>query len=86
LAYPYGDFDARVVMRTASVDYRTAATLPSRQDSREALEWPRTGVYHGDGDMRFALKVSPSVARLRRSTAWGALDSLRRCAHAMLPR
>jgi peptidoglycan/xylan/chitin deacetylase (PgdA/CDA1 family) len=78
LAYPYGDFDARVVAKTASVGYRTAATLPSSQRSREALEWPRVGIYHRDDGMRFALKVSPSIARLRRSAAWGVLDGLRR--------
>ncbi len=78
LAYPFGDFDTRVVTRTASVGYRAAATLPSRQHSRKALEWPRIGVYHRDSDMRFALKASPSIARLRRSVVWSALDGLRR--------
>ncbi|MGA9874554.1 MAG: polysaccharide deacetylase family protein [Solirubrobacteraceae bacterium] len=78
LAYPYGDFDARVVAQTGSAGYRTAATLPSRQHSRAALEWPRVGVYHRDDDMRFRLKVSPVITRLRRSAAWDAVDGLRR--------
>jgi peptidoglycan/xylan/chitin deacetylase (PgdA/CDA1 family) len=78
LAYPYGDVDARVVMGTASAGYLTAATLPSRQHEREALRWPRVGVYHRDDDVRFRLKVSPSIARLRRSMLWDSLDSLRR--------
>jgi peptidoglycan/xylan/chitin deacetylase (PgdA/CDA1 family) len=73
LAYPYGNFDARVVTATAGAGYRAAATLPSRQHAREALEWPRVGVYHKDDDMRFRLKVSPSIARLRRSAAWDYL-------------
>lgn len=78
LAYPYGDFDARVVKMTASAGYRTAATLPSRQHEREPLRWPRVGVYYGDDDRRFRLKVSPGIARLRRSMLWDSLDSLRR--------
>ncbi|HEY5192254.1 MAG TPA: polysaccharide deacetylase family protein [Solirubrobacteraceae bacterium] len=77
LAYPYGDVDARVVTRTASAGYSTAAALPSRQNSREALQWPRVGVYHKDDDMRFRLKVSPVITRLRRSPLWDSLDSLR---------
>lgn len=78
LAYPYGDVDARVIMRTAGAGYRTAAALPSRQHSREALDWPRVGVYHVDTDMRFRLKVSPVISRLRRSGLWDSLHSLRR--------
>lgn len=77
LAYPYGDFDARVVTATASAGYRAAATLPSRQHAREALEWPRVGVYHKDDDKRFRMKVSPSIARLRRSAVWDTLDGVR---------
>jgi peptidoglycan/xylan/chitin deacetylase (PgdA/CDA1 family) len=78
LAYPYGDYDARVATATGSAGYLTAATLPSRQHECDALKWPRVGVYHGDDDMRFRLKVSPSVARLRRSVVWDSLDWLRR--------
>jgi peptidoglycan/xylan/chitin deacetylase (PgdA/CDA1 family) len=78
LAYPYGDFDARVITTTTTAGYRAAATLPSRQHARKALEWPRVGIYNRDGDKRFALKVSPGIARLRRSAAWDALDGLRR--------
>lgn len=77
LAYPYGDVDARVMMKTANAGYLTAASLPSRQHSREALDWPRVGVYHVDDNTRFRLKVSPVVSRLRRSRLWDSLDSLR---------
>jgi hypothetical protein len=31
------------------------------------MEWPRVGIYHGDGHWRFELKVAPAVRRLR---AW----------------
>jgi peptidoglycan/xylan/chitin deacetylase (PgdA/CDA1 family) len=78
IAYPYGDFDRRVVAATAEVGYRAAAAMPRRVESREPLEWPRIGVYHRDRDARFRLKVSPTVARLRRSSAWRPLDGFRR--------
>ncbi len=81
VAYPYGDVDAKVVAATSAAGYHCAATLPSRQNSRDALQWPRVGVYRKDDDMRFRLKVSPSVARLRGSPAWDTLDGLRRRGH-----
>jgi len=78
LAYPYGDLDARVIAATRSAGYRAAASLPSRLQARDQLEWPRIGVYHRDDHARFRLKVSPTVTRLRRSAAWSSLDRLRR--------
>jgi peptidoglycan/xylan/chitin deacetylase (PgdA/CDA1 family) len=78
LAYPYGDVDARVVAATAQAGYSAAAALPRDLRSREALEWPRIGVYQVDNNLRFRLKVSPTVAHLRRSGAWSPLDGLRR--------
>ncbi len=78
LAYPYGDVDARVAAATARAGYRAAAALPRRQDAEDPMLWPRIGVYHVDDARRFALKVSPTLLRLRRSRAWDVLDSLRR--------
>jgi peptidoglycan/xylan/chitin deacetylase (PgdA/CDA1 family) len=78
LAYPYGDVDPRVVAAAAHAGYSAAATLPAHLDSRKALEWPRIGIYRVDGELRFRLKVSPWLRRLRRSTAWDSLDVLRR--------
>jgi len=78
LAYPYGDVDARVVAATRRAGYLTAAALPTRLVADHPMEWPRIGIYHRDEDMRFRLKVSPSISRLRRSAAWDALDGLRR--------
>jgi peptidoglycan/xylan/chitin deacetylase (PgdA/CDA1 family) len=77
LAYPYGDVDARVVAAAAAAGYETAAALPQRLDSSEALDWPRIGVYWGDDDRRFRMKVSPAVRRLRRSSLWSALNAPR---------
>jgi peptidoglycan/xylan/chitin deacetylase (PgdA/CDA1 family) len=77
LAYPYGDFDARVVAATAQAGYATAGTLPARLVTGGALEWPRVGVYRLDDDRRFRRKVSPSLRRLRGSGAWEAVAALR---------
>jgi peptidoglycan/xylan/chitin deacetylase (PgdA/CDA1 family) len=83
LAYPYGDVDARVVAATARAGYSAAAALPRRLRSHDALEWPRVGVYRVDDDRRFRLKVSPTVRRLRRSAAWGSLETLGRVAERL---
>ncbi len=77
LAYPYGDVDARVVAAAADAGYETAAALPRRLDSRAPLDWPRVGVYRGDDERRFRMKVSPAVRRLRRSSLWSALERSR---------
>jgi peptidoglycan/xylan/chitin deacetylase (PgdA/CDA1 family) len=77
LAYPYGDFDARVVDAAARAGYDTAATLPRRLAGGGALEWPRIGVYWIDDGRRFRMKVSPTVRRLRRSPLWQALEASR---------
>jgi peptidoglycan/xylan/chitin deacetylase (PgdA/CDA1 family) len=76
LAYPYGDTDARVIAATASAGYSAAAGLPNfhRLHPPAALNWPRVGIFQGDGAVRFGLKASPTVRRLvtRRSTDPGA--------------
>jgi peptidoglycan/xylan/chitin deacetylase (PgdA/CDA1 family) len=67
VAYPYGDIDARVARATAEAGYIAAAGLPRahRLHRPSALNWPRIGVFHGDGRGRFKLKVSPTGRRLR---------------------
>jgi peptidoglycan/xylan/chitin deacetylase (PgdA/CDA1 family) len=67
VAYPYGDTDARVVARAAAAGYVAAAGLPrARRLHRPCpLNWPRIGVFYGDGRGRFRLKVSPTGRRLR---------------------
>lgn len=76
LAYPYGDLDARVVEAAARAGYDTAGALPRRLQERSLLEWPRVGVYHEDHGLRFRLKLSPTMRRLRRSSAWDSLYPL----------
>ena len=65
IAYPYGDVDARVAAAARDAGYRFGAALPVVPHRPRPTEWPRVGVYHGDEDRRFALKVSPAVRRLR---------------------
>ena len=78
LAYPYGDVDARVLAATAHAGYRVAAALPNgRLSAREVLAWPRIGIYRLDDDLRFRLKVSPAIRRLRGSAAAGWPVALR---------
>lgn len=78
LAYPYGDQDARVVEAARRAGYEAAGAFAGRVRSRSALRWPRVGVYRRDGDLRFRLKVSPTLRRLRSSRAWRVRFLLRR--------
>ena len=78
IAYPYGDYDARVAAAAGRAGYQAACTLPARFHAARPLEWPRVGVYHADDDRRFRMKVSPLVRKARASRAWSALDGLRR--------
>lgn len=73
LAYPYGDHDARVVEAARAAGYRAACTLPSRIGAQLPMRWPRIGIYRGDGERSFRLKVSPSIRRLRRTPLWNPL-------------
>jgi peptidoglycan/xylan/chitin deacetylase (PgdA/CDA1 family) len=70
LAYPYGDYDARVVDAARRAGYTAACTLPTQFVAATELTWPRLGVYHADGHAIFALKVSPLVRSLRRTAGW----------------
>lgn len=72
IAYPYGDVDARVEAATAAAGYRFAAALRRRPHAARTLQWPRVGIYVGDGVARFALKASPLVRRLRAHGRTGA--------------
>jgi peptidoglycan/xylan/chitin deacetylase (PgdA/CDA1 family) len=65
LAYPFGDVDDRVVRAAAQAGYATACTLPKRLDEPAPLLWPRVGVWREDTAVRFRLKVSPRIRRLR---------------------
>jgi peptidoglycan/xylan/chitin deacetylase (PgdA/CDA1 family) len=87
LAYPYGDHDARVVAAARAAGYEAACTLPEDFRGDEALRTPRVGVYHGDGEAVFRLKISPWIRRARRSRTWPAASRAARRArlHARPP-
>jgi peptidoglycan/xylan/chitin deacetylase (PgdA/CDA1 family) len=78
LAYPYGDYDARVSAAAGRAGYEAACTLPARIHPARPLEWPRVGVFHDDAARRYRLKVSRAVRAVRSSRAWDALERLRR--------
>jgi peptidoglycan/xylan/chitin deacetylase (PgdA/CDA1 family) len=70
LAYPYGDYDERVVEAAGAAGYSAAGTLPGRLPRPRPLAWPRIGVYHADDERRFRMKVSRLMRRLRGSRLW----------------
>ncbi len=77
MAYPTGDFDARVERAVAAAGYEAAAALPTRFESPRPLAWPRISVQRADGPLVFRLKASPLVRRARRTPVWPLLDAAR---------
>jgi peptidoglycan/xylan/chitin deacetylase (PgdA/CDA1 family) len=69
IAYPYGDFDERVVAAAERAGYTYGATLTAWLSDRRALRWPRVGVYHTDAPWRFRAKLSPGVRRVASTRA-----------------
>jgi peptidoglycan/xylan/chitin deacetylase (PgdA/CDA1 family) len=67
LAYPFGRVDGRVAAAAAAAGYAAAATVAGTFAGATPLTWPRVNVHRDDGDVRFRLKVSPLVRRLRQS-------------------
>jgi peptidoglycan/xylan/chitin deacetylase (PgdA/CDA1 family) len=70
LAYPYGDYDERVVEAAGAAGYGAAGTLPGRLHRARPLAWPRVGIYHGDDERRFRLKISRAMRLVRRLPGW----------------
>jgi peptidoglycan/xylan/chitin deacetylase (PgdA/CDA1 family) len=77
LAYPYGDHDERVIAAARIAGYETACTLSERLHAPSPLRWPRIGVNRVDYAMRFRLKVSPALRRLRSTGGWTVVGALR---------
>jgi len=77
LAYPYGDYDERVVSAAGAAGYRHACTLPAALEPERPLAWPRIGIYGTDTPFSYRLKVSRSARRVRASAAWDALSAVR---------
>jgi peptidoglycan/xylan/chitin deacetylase (PgdA/CDA1 family) len=70
IAYPYGDYDQRVVAAAAEAGYGAAATLPDDYPAPRPLAWPRIGVYVGDDMRAFRIKTSAAVRRARAAPYW----------------
>jgi peptidoglycan/xylan/chitin deacetylase (PgdA/CDA1 family) len=69
IAFPYGDCDLRVIEAAREAGYSAVATIPWRLARSGRFVWPRTGVFHEDGQRVFRLKVSPILRRMRASRA-----------------
>lgn len=57
IAYPYSDYDDRVVRAAAEAGYRFACTVPRGPVSPLALQWPRVGVYWGESARRIVTRA-----------------------------
>jgi peptidoglycan/xylan/chitin deacetylase (PgdA/CDA1 family) len=57
LAYPYSDFDDRVVRAARAAGYQYAATVPREPAAPLPLQWPRVGVYRSDTPLRLAARI-----------------------------
>jgi peptidoglycan/xylan/chitin deacetylase (PgdA/CDA1 family) len=77
LAYPYGDYDERVVAAAGAAGFTYAATLKASIPHPRPLAWPRVGIYYGDAGWRSRLKLSPVVNSLRASRVGDVVDRAR---------
>ena len=78
IAYPYGDWDEKVVDASRSAGFTAGGALAGRVRRRDAMLWPRVGIYGKDGSMRFRVKASAATRRVRRTGLWRARFLLRR--------
>ncbi len=76
VAYPYGDYDDRVLRAAREAGYSFGASAPRSPSASLPLAWPRVGVYHGEGVRRLRLRAHSR--RLRPSVALRATRPLRR--------
>jgi peptidoglycan/xylan/chitin deacetylase (PgdA/CDA1 family) len=56
-AYPYSDYDNRAVRAVAEAGYRSAVSVPRDPQPPLPFEWPRVGVYHGEGARRVRMRA-----------------------------
>jgi peptidoglycan/xylan/chitin deacetylase (PgdA/CDA1 family) len=82
LAYPYGDYDERIVRVARRVGYAAAGTLPGRFEVADSMRYPRVFVSRADNRLRFAVKTAPLPLRARRSALW----NLAKVGHMLISR
>jgi peptidoglycan/xylan/chitin deacetylase (PgdA/CDA1 family) len=70
IAYPYGEVDRRVATIAKDAGYEAGACLDSNLARHNALRWPRIGIYHRDGRLRFQLKRIRLTRLMRASRFW----------------
>jgi peptidoglycan/xylan/chitin deacetylase (PgdA/CDA1 family) len=70
VAYPYGDYDERVVAAAGAAGFETAATLPADAERPRALAWPRLGVYRYESLGRFQRHCSWTLRRAQLTPVW----------------
>jgi peptidoglycan/xylan/chitin deacetylase (PgdA/CDA1 family) len=76
IAYPYSDYDDRVVQAAREAGYLFGVTVPLGPREPLPLQWPRVGAYRGEPAARILLRAR--ARRWRPSAAMGALLSMRR--------
>jgi len=57
VAYPYSDYDERVVRAAAAAGYRFGVSVPRDPQPPLPFEWPRLGVYHGESARRVRMRA-----------------------------
>ncbi len=78
LAYPFGEWDARVADAAAAAGYRFAFSVRNdRGQPDDILSIPRVAVDHRDDGARFSLKLSPPGRRIVLSPWKDTLDRVR---------
>ncbi|HET8651954.1 MAG TPA: polysaccharide deacetylase family protein [Gaiellaceae bacterium] len=67
VAYPYGLADARVSAAAKRAGYLAGCTLSPSHRIDEPFRRARVGLYRADTGLRFRAKLSPTLAKLRRT-------------------
>jgi peptidoglycan/xylan/chitin deacetylase (PgdA/CDA1 family) len=57
VAYPYSDYDERVVRAAAKAGYLFGVSVPRGPQPPLPFEWPRLGVYHGEDERRVRMRA-----------------------------
>jgi peptidoglycan/xylan/chitin deacetylase (PgdA/CDA1 family) len=78
VSYPWGELDDRVVVAARAAGYAAGSGLAGRFARGDAMRVPRVAVSRSDGDAVFAVKTSGPFSSLRATSAWTALELVRR--------